>query len=277
MGEAARPLFFAVDDEPQAQQWYARLLQAYGDVVVAPSVAAARRQLARRPDVSAALFDVWLPDGSGLDVLAEFRRLYPTTPAVVVTGHVKGDVVNAAYDLDAGVMSKPFNRDRMQHWVERVISNNHAPSLLRTPEADALGERVEVLRVLFARHPCDPRVRYGIGEIVAELKKHPALYGASAVATAASAIGEALPSLYRHARVAQRWTTREFEALLARPMADGRGLTWSHLVSLAGVSAGKLYDRIVEQTLSQAWTVRQLDAALDEAGIAVPVSLGGSD
>jgi hypothetical protein len=37
------------------------------------------------------------------------------------------------------------------------------------------------------------------------------------------------------------------------------------------VSAGRLYDRIVEQTLSQSWTVRQLEAALDEAGIAVPI------
>jgi DNA-binding response OmpR family regulator len=272
MGVGVRPLFFAVDDEPQAQHWYARLLQAYGDVVVAPSAAAARRQLAKSPPLSAALFDVCLPDGSGLDVLAEFRRLYPTTPAVVVTGHVKGDVVNAAYDLDAGVMSKPFNRDRMQHWVERVMTTR-APAL-RTPEAEALGERVDSLKTLFGRRPCDARVRYEIGGIVAELKKHPALYGASAVATAASAIGEALPSLYRHARVAQRWRIGEFEVLLSRTMADGRSLSWSHLVSLAGVSPGKLYDRLVQQTLSHSWTVRQLEAALDEAGIAVPVGDG---
>jgi DNA-binding response OmpR family regulator len=268
MGVAARPLFFAVDDEPQAQRWYDRMLQEYGDVVVAPSAASARLQLAKRPEVSAALFDVWLPDGSGLDLLAEFRRVYPTTPAVVVTGHVQGDVVNAAYDLDAGVMSKPFNRDRVQNWVERVMTHRAWPQ--RTPETAALSERVEVLKSLFARRPCDPRVRYGIGEIVAELKKHPALYGASAVATAASAIGEALPSLYRHARVAQRWTADEFDALLTRAMNDGRYLSWSHLVSLAGVSAGGLYDRLVEQTLSESWTVRQLEAALDEAGIAVP-------
>jgi DNA-binding response OmpR family regulator len=273
MGVGARPLFFAVDDEPQAQHWYARLLRAYGDVVLAPSAATARQRLASCPDVSAALFDVCLPDGSGLDVLAEFRRMYPTTPAVVVTGHVEGDVVNAAYDLDAGVMSKPFNRDRMVHWVERVMTNNRAPSL-RPSEAAALGQRVEILRALFGRHPCDQRVRYQIGQIVAELKKHPADYGASAVAMAASAMGASLPSLYRHARVAQRWRSGEFELLLSRPMADGRTLSWSHLVALAVVSAGKLYDRLLEQTLSQSWTVRQLDAALIEAGIAVPASVG---
>jgi hypothetical protein len=61
-------------------------------------------------------------------------------------------------------------------------------------------------------------------------------------------------------------------------MADGRTLSWSHLVSLAGVSAGRLYDRLLEQALSQSWTVRQLEAALDEAGIAVPVPVSdGSD
>lgn len=272
MGVVMRPLFFAVDDEPHAQRWYANALQPYGDVVVAPSAAAARRQLAEHPNVSAGLFDVYLPDGSGLELLAEFRRAYPTTPAVVVTGHVKGDVVNAAYDLDAGVLSKPFERSRVQHWVERVVSNR--ASSLRTPEAVALGERVDTLKELFSRRPCDPRVRYAIGEIVAHLKKHPALYGASAVATAASSIGEALPSLYRHARVAQRWTVREFDVLLSRTMADGRSLSWSHLVSLAGVSAGPLYDRLLQQTLALSWTVRQLDGALDEAGIAVPLRVG---
>lgn len=272
MGEPARPLFFAVDDEPDAQRWYAKTLRAYGDVRVARSVEAARRELAKRPDLIAALFDVCLPDGSGLEVLADFRRHYPSTPAVVVTGYVKGDVVNTAYDLDAGVMSKPFDGDRLRHWVERVMT--HRATSLGTQEAAALGQRIESLKILFARRPCDARVRYGIGQIVAELKKHPAVYGASAVATAASSVGEALPSLYRHARVAQRWPVEDFELLLDRTMADGRHLSWSHFVSLAGVSAGAVYDRIVEQTLSQSWTVRQLDAALDEAGIAVPISVG---
>ncbi len=275
MGEAARPLFLAVDDEPDAQRWYSRLLEAYGDVVVAPSAAAARRQIAQRPDVCAGLFDVCLPDGSGLEVLAEFRRAYPTIPAVVVTGHVEGNVVNAAYDLDAGVMSKPFSRDRLQHWVERVMTNR--ASVLRPPVAEALRERVGALKALFARNPCDARVRYAIGQIVADLKKHPASFGASAVATAASSLGEALPSLYRHARVAQRWTVQEYDVLLARKMADGRRLSWSHFVSLAGVSAGPLYDRLVQQTLSESWTVRQLETALDEAGIAVPPPGGGTN
>lgn len=276
MGEASRPLFFAVDDDPHAQRWYASLLQEFGDVVVAPSVAVARQQIAEHPNVCAALFDVCLPDGSGLDVLADFRRWYPTTPAVVVTGHVEGKVVNAAYDLDAGILSKPFNRERVHHWVERVMTMRTPNG--QGPEAVAVSERVTALKGLLARRPCDARVRYGIGEIVADLKKHPALYGASAVATAASAVGEALPSLYRHARVAQRWTVREFDVLLARKMADGRALSWSHFVSLAGVSPGALYDRILARTLSESWTVRQLDAALAEAGVVVHHAVGsGAD
>jgi hypothetical protein len=197
-------------------------------------------------------------------VLEEFRRFYPTTPAVVVTGRVEGRVVNAAYDLDAGVMAKPFDRDRMQHWVERAIACR--PSAGRARERDALAERIAALKALFARRPCDARVRYTIGEIVAQLRKHPALYGASAVATAAATIGEALPSLYRHARVAQRWTVGEFDGLLARAMADGRSLSWSHFVSLAGLCPGELYDSMVERAFSQSWTIKQLDRALEGTG-----------
>ena len=85
MGVAARPLFFAVDDEPQAQRWYARLLEEYGDVVVAPSAASARLQLAKRPEVSAALFDVWLPDGSGVTVCREIRSRMPEVACLMLT------------------------------------------------------------------------------------------------------------------------------------------------------------------------------------------------
>jgi len=269
---AGRPLFFAVDDEAHAQRWYTRVLAVYGDVLVAPTAAVAREQLAKRPAVSGGLFDICLPDGSGLDVLEEFRRFYPTTPAIVVTGHVAGDIVNAAYDLDADVLAKPFNRDRLHHWVERVIACQSAAR--NAPQADALADRIAALKALLARRPCDARVRYGIGEIVAGLKKQSCLYGAGAVATAAAAVGEALPSLYRHARVAQRWTVGEFDGLLARTMADGRSFSWSHFVSLAGVSAGELYDHLVERALVQSWTVKELDVALAEAGFAAPLSVG---
>jgi hypothetical protein len=46
--------------------------------------------------------------------------------------------------------------------------------------------------------------RHAIGTLVADLKARPEAYGTAAVATAAQAVGEDIPTLYRYACVAER-------------------------------------------------------------------------
>jgi len=261
---AMRPCFLAVDDDPGAQLGYKRLLRKYGRVVVAANAAQARLQLASYPGWRAFLFDLRLPDGSGLDLLADARRTFPATPAMLLTGHVEGPVVNAAYDLDAGVLGKPFDASRVHRWIERALG------LERDERADAgqpvaLRERIAALRELLGRLPADGRARYEIGRIIAELKARPDEYGHGAVSIAATTLGEDIPSLYRYARVAERWTQEELDALLARTMRDGRPLSWSHLVVLSSVEGGKAYARLLERTLGECLSVRELDDAVGEA------------
>ena len=50
-------------------------------------------------EFAAALVDVKLPDGSGLDLIALAKTLDPTIPAAAVTGHETADVKNRACEL----------------------------------------------------------------------------------------------------------------------------------------------------------------------------------
>ena len=59
-----------------------------------------------------------LPDGSGLDVLALARTLYPGTPALVLTGDTAPATINGAFDLDADFVVKPFDARRVERFVQ---------------------------------------------------------------------------------------------------------------------------------------------------------------
>jgi len=103
--------------------------------------------------------------------------------------------------------------------------------------------------------------------IVADLKARPAEYGEGAVAVALGVLGQDESNLYRHARVAERWSDAEYDALLARRTTSGKPLSWSHLVLLAGVEPRAAGERMIERALERSWTVRQLGRALEQEGL----------
>ena len=267
MGEPGRPRLLAVDDEELARRTYARLLNKYGDPVVVATAAQAKMELAAWKSWGAFCIDLRLTDGSGLELLEHARKDHPATPALLMTGHVKGWVVNEAFDLGAETLSKPFDPLRFHHWMERSLGLLR-PTPIESLRPVLLLKQVETLRkLLVPRKPADARVRYRIGAIVAELKARPDRYGERAVPLAAAALGEDQASLYRHARVAERWTPAEFEGLLGRTMAGGGAPSWSHLVLLATVEPKEARDRFFERMLLENWTVRQLDEALTLAEV----------
>ncbi|MGH7294796.1 MAG: hypothetical protein ACRELB_07685, partial [Polyangiaceae bacterium] len=97
-------------------------------------------------------------------------------------------------------------------------------------EATALQPLLDRLRALLDG-PTAPHTRHAIGSLVHAVKSAPDAYGTGAVARLAVATGEDLPTLYRHAAVAARWSLGEVEALTG---GEPR-LSWSHLVQLASV------------------------------------------
>ncbi len=250
-----------VDDEPLMREALRRMLAPHA-VVVARSVAEARLQLRTRRAWRAFFLDVGLPDGTGFDLLAEARRDFPRTPAMVLTGHPEIEHINAARELDAELAVKPVRLE----WARRVLERQEGPRASAAPQAGDLSAQIERLRDLL-RRPGEARRRHAIGSIVVELMSDPGRYGARAVGAAARELGQDDAKLYRFAAVARRWPTEEAQALLARRGRDGFTLSWSHLVALASIDSEATRTWWVARVLDEAWSVRRLAGALEDEGI----------
>ncbi|HNN96158.1 MAG TPA: response regulator transcription factor [Pseudomonadota bacterium] len=77
-----------VEDLPDAQEWLARALQAsFPGIAIAraDTLHAARQTLSHPPAPQLVLIDLGLPDGSGIELIAELSRDSPATQCVVVS------------------------------------------------------------------------------------------------------------------------------------------------------------------------------------------------
>jgi DNA-binding response OmpR family regulator len=259
-----RCCILVVDDDPAAQQFYDRTLAPYGHVVGARSLAEARGNIRAYRVWKAFILDRMLGDGSGLDLLPEIRTPFPTTPVLILTGHVECSVINAADDFDADLLSKPVETRRLQRWVERALGRASPGS---GEHLAALREPIDSLRSLFVRKPLDVATRYSIGEVVAALKAYPMQFGNRAVNVVGNAIGQDQTNLYRHARVAERWDRVRFEAMATRPMVDGRTPSWSHFVLLASVTDDATSEELLERMFREPMPVRRLEALVQGVSV----------
>lgn len=109
-----------VEDEPRVAQLCQKLLakRGFASVIVSSAAAAAEAVRSGGNAFGLAYVDVGLPDGSGLDVAAEIRRLEPGLPVIVATGSLD--------EIDAGpavVLRKPFTLVQFAEAVERALGS----------------------------------------------------------------------------------------------------------------------------------------------------------
>ena len=102
-----------VDDEVNIRSSLQGALGREGyQVDVAASLAEARGRLRESYDL--VLLDVWFPDGSGLDLLAEIRTSTPDTIVIMMSGHATIDAAVKATRLGAfDFLEKPILLERL--------------------------------------------------------------------------------------------------------------------------------------------------------------------
>jgi DNA-binding NtrC family response regulator len=114
-----------VDDEPLIRWSIAETLKAHGDTVLeAENGAAALRavQISSSP-LDAVVLDYRLPDTTSLSLLAQIRRIAPTTPVILMTAIGTRDVTEGALRLGAyDVMEKPFELAHLEAVVSRACA-----------------------------------------------------------------------------------------------------------------------------------------------------------
>ena len=111
-----------VDDEANIRTSLEGALGREGyQVATAASLSEARARLRERFDL--VLLDVWLPDGSGLDLLAEIRNAAPGTTVIMMSGHATIEAAVKATRLGA------FD------FLEKPLALDHLLALLRSATA----------------------------------------------------------------------------------------------------------------------------------------------
>ncbi len=112
-----------VDDEEDIRELVAGVLddEGYETRTAANADAALEALAARRP--SLVLLDVWLQGSrlDGLEILDEIKKLDPTIPVLMISGHGNIDTAVAAIRKGAtDFIEKPFEADRLLHLVARA-------------------------------------------------------------------------------------------------------------------------------------------------------------
>jgi two-component system, NtrC family, response regulator AtoC len=137
------PHALAVDDDPNFLSALAELIEGQGFTTnTACTLRDARAQVSHRtPDV--ALVDLYLPDGSGIELLKDLE-IGSSTEVVLMTGHA--DVESAVQALRLGAsdyLTKPLDIGRLKSILANVASIQPTPSVAtqqeQTQESDRLG------------------------------------------------------------------------------------------------------------------------------------------
>ncbi|KGM56565.1 chemotaxis protein CheY [Lysobacter arseniciresistens ZS79] len=145
-----------IDDERDIRELLVMTLGRMGlRCDTASSLADARNQLARnRYDLC--LTDMRLPDGSGIDLIAEITQKFPNTPVAMITAF--GNVEDAVEALKAGAfdfVSKPVELAVLRDLVRHALELNEP----QPPAADAVASR------LYGQSPAMTTLRQTIGKV----------------------------------------------------------------------------------------------------------------
>ncbi|HEX3557304.1 MAG TPA: sigma-54 dependent transcriptional regulator [Thermoanaerobaculia bacterium] len=145
------PHALAVDDDPNFLSALAELIEGQGFTTnVACTLRDARAQVSHRtPDV--ALVDLYLPDGSGIDLLKDLE-LGAATEVVLMTGHA--DVESAVQALRLGAsdyLTKPLDIGRLKSILANVASVQ--PAAQAAPAQAAETQEVGRLGLLLGASP----------------------------------------------------------------------------------------------------------------------------
>ena len=130
--------FLIVEDEPTLARTLARTFGRHGPVEVVYSMAAARDKLENRSEWTGVVLDLILPDGYGLDLLAEIRQMHGALRVLVLTGEHNRDVDNKVQTMRGEYVCKHASVDNLNPFIQRALAQERVDDV-------AIGQRIEHL------------------------------------------------------------------------------------------------------------------------------------
>ena len=120
---SGRQTLLVIEDDALVMQAIVREARAAFATRTVSSAAEALALFARDQllaDVAAAVIDVGLPDGDGLQVAAALRARRGNLPILVLTASNDPGTINRAHMLRAEFVCKPFFRDNLRSFLQRL-------------------------------------------------------------------------------------------------------------------------------------------------------------
>lgn len=123
----------------------------------------------------------------------------------------------------------------------------------------------EQIRALLSKADLgEVEARYNAGRLLLGVRRAPGTYGSHAVAQLAAELGRDTATLYRYALVPERWSPAQMAVLIARRTSKNNPLSWSHWVELAQIESDTLRASLLERTLHQSLSVRELTKIIQQ-------------
>lgn len=138
-------LLIVDDDENIRGLLKLQLKHYFCTCIMASGLNEARKRI-NEEQLDAALLDIFLRDGDGLEVLRYLREHshYKHLPVIIMTGQPKREVVNQAIQLGvSGFLSKPFLKDTLLQRLQQVGTLRKKPENQILAEMQAQEERSE--------------------------------------------------------------------------------------------------------------------------------------
>ncbi|HVS01200.1 MAG TPA: sigma-54 dependent transcriptional regulator [Thermoanaerobaculia bacterium] len=142
----SEPRVLVVDDEESMLEFLSLLFEKEGyEVTTAQSAAAAREQLADGAAFDLVMCDIFMPDGSGMDLLREIKEQQPQSSVIMMTAYTSTSSAIEAMRLGAyDYVSKPFDVEEVKVLVQKALEKTRL-----------LAENVYLRRELEQRHSFD--------------------------------------------------------------------------------------------------------------------------
>ncbi len=113
-----------LDDVLDAVNLMKRILKTAGHEVVGFTEEEEALDYARTHTVDLAILDIKLKKISGVEVLAELKKIIPSIRAIMLTGYPTLETAQAALRLGAGEYCvKPIDNDELEEKVAKVMEN----------------------------------------------------------------------------------------------------------------------------------------------------------
>lgn len=142
---------FIVDDEPEIRKSLRETLEDENFEVETFSTGKTLLKQLKNERPSLILLDVWLGKEDGIVVLDECKKLYPTLPVLMISGHGTIEIAVSATKKGAvDFLEKPLSIEKVLQAIENVIKPEEKYSSIKLEYDEILGNSPAIQKVKFA-------------------------------------------------------------------------------------------------------------------------------